>query len=511
MWAVIGATSLVAVGAGLAYVPPEDLALTTVVNHPIVGALLTGLLGLSLACAWLTSMVRAPISALTHRGILLGYFALWMLGAFSLLMLKYYQERGYPIAQHEVIPTLTMIRHAIIWEAAGGGALAYGLWLGSLTIRRARFLNRGVSQPVIEEFPPTRAGPHLARLGIGLFSIGAISSLIVVFATHSLAILDTNIDTVRYSQGAGIGFATLGQYELVTSGVIGLFLLIYYQRHRRLGLGLGLASVLILVGTRAERTPILVIVFATLMLARLVGKRPRVVVAFAVAATLLAGVLYLGVYRLQSQAGSVSSKEAQVRALLDISPEVRQQTFAFTLFPSQTPYLGSHGLLPVGLAVLPGKILGLLGVDKQSFGEDSSHLYTATMKKLALYSTMKPIRVGLAGELWMDAGPLGLIVGLALFGVAAAWLTMWRPTTPSRLVARALIITFLILSLVTPLAALSPIALITLFPLLLRDDKDVSHSAGENPPYHRQKRDRLSSNTSGLVRRYPSLPPHSPT
>jgi hypothetical protein len=461
--------ALIAIGAGVAYIPSVDLSLSGVVDHPLPGAFATGIAGLAIASMWLYSMVRSPPDTLPRRGLLLGYFGLFTLGLFSLLMLKYFQEHNYPIAQYEVLPTTAMISHLILWDLIAGGALAYGLWLGSTLIHRraTRPDKPTLARPV---FDLSNSAPTLMRWGVRLFVVGIASSTIVVGATHSLALLDPNIDAVRYTQGAGIGFATLGQYELITSGVLGLFLFINYPNNRRVTLALGFASIFALVLTRAERTPTLVIIFAVLVFSRLIGKRPKALPIFVAAFLVLAAVLFLGVYRLESQGGATSSKKAQVRSLLDISPEVREQAFVFKLFPPQADYLGTKGVLPIALAIVPGKLLAVAGVDKQSLNQDSSRVYTATMNSLLIYATTKPIRVGLAGELWMDAGPLGLIIGMVLYGAIGAWLTTWRPTTPLRLLARALAITFLILGLITPLAIVSPIAFVTLLPLMLARD-----------------------------------------
>jgi hypothetical protein len=471
-WTLIGAASLIAVGAGVAYVVPSSLSIGSLIAHPLPAAIAAGVLGLTLASAWLYSIVHGPVDGLTRRCILLGYLALWILGLFSLLMLKYYQELNYPIAHYEILPSEVMIRHLILWDAVGGVALAYGLWMGSLLIQRSSRLHpASLQEPTHSAQNAESDEAMLARWGKRLFLIGLAGSIIVVGATHSIALFQHNIDAVRYSQGAGIGFATLAQYELLGSGVIGLFLAFRMGRNRRLGISLLFMSVLVLVVTRAERTPILIMALAALILMRLMGRRPRTGAVFLAAAVLVAGVLYLGVFRLQSQSGGpVSGKEQQVRALLDISPEVRQQAFVFSLFPQQTPYLGTTGILPVGLAVLPGKVLSVAGVNKQELGEDSSRLYTATMDNLGIYNTTTPIRVGLPGELWMDEGSIGLILGMVLYGIMGAWLTIWRPHTPLRRVARALATAFVILALIMPLAALSPIALVTLLPLLLGRD-----------------------------------------
>jgi hypothetical protein len=176
-----------------------------------------------------------------------------------------------------------------------------------------------------------------------------------------------------------------------------------------------------------------------------------------------------------------------VRALLDISPEVREQSFVFRLYPSHTPYLGTNGILPVGLALVPGKLLDLTGVNKQELTENSSALYTAAMNKLGIFATTKPIRVGLTGELWMDGGPIALVIGMVLYGIVGACLAAWRPRTPLRLVARALATAFVLLSLVTPLATLSPIALVTLLPLLLaRDGAPITDANKITAPHHLQ-------------------------
>lgn len=466
--------------AGLTYLAVSSgVSITSIVDHPLVPGLCAGGLGFALACVWLYSIVRGPAAMLTRRGVLLGYLALFLLGLFSLLVLEYYQSLNYPIAQYTVLPTISMIHKLIFWDTVGAGALAYGLWLGSILARRSDIRTQTNEANAYLERDTHKDEATLARWGPRLFLVGLTGSIILVGLTHSIALLDTNIDNVRYTQGVGIGFATLAQYELIGAGVIGLGLIFNTTQYKRLGFILASASALILASTRAGRTPILVMAFAALILIRLMGRQPRVATVFLMAAALLAGVLYLGVFRLESEKGPLTGQEKQVRALLDISPEVREQTFAFSIFPSRAPYFGTTGTLPVILAPIPGKILSLADVNKQSLNQDSSHLYTTTMNDLHIYRITKPIRVGLAGELWMDAGPLGLILGMALYGIGGAWLASWRPKTPLRMVARALASTFFILALITPLAVLAAIAFVTLLPLLLARDSEPVAAYGE--------------------------------
>jgi hypothetical protein len=387
-------------------------------------------------------------------------------------MVAYYQDLHYPIARSENVPTLPMIHQLILWDLIGGLVLAYGLWLGSNFARRTSSRKSNAPQEHSQPEQHVQDGSALlATWGKRLFCIGLAGSVIVVAVTHSIALFDSNVDTVRFTQGVGIGFATLAQYELVVAGIIGLFLALNRGQYTKLGTTLACLSIIVLIATRAERTPTLLTIFGAVILARLTGRNFRIVPVFLTVIVLLGGVLYLGVFRLQSQeSGQVSSKKAQVRALLDISPEVREQAFVFTLWPSRTPYLGVTGILPVFLAPVPGKLLSLAGVDKQELTENSAVAYTAVMNKLGIYATTVPVRVGLAGELWMDAGPLGLIVGMFLYGIIGAWVTVWRPRTPLRLVARALVSAFLILTLIAPLAIWTPIAFVTLLPLLLARD-----------------------------------------
>jgi hypothetical protein len=474
-WLIALLVGVIPIASAVAYLTSTSgLSLTNLVDHPLEAGLCAGVLGIALSCTWLYSIIRGPAATLTRRGVLLGYLALWSLGLFSLMMLEYYQELNYPIAQYTVLPTIPMIHRLILWDTVGALALAYGLWLGSILARRSAASTSSPATRITSQ-PSTQAGSAtLARWGPRLFLVGLAGSAVLVGITHSIALFASNIDTVRYTQGVGLGFVTLAQYELIGAGVIGLALAVSTTEHRGMGIALVFLSALVLTATRAGRTPILVMAFAALILVRLMGRQPRIVPVFLTTAALLAGVLYLGVFRLESESGPLPAKEKQIRALFDISPEVREQTFVFNLFPSQAPYLGTHGILPIGLAILPGKLLTLAHIDKQALSQDSSHLYTATMNDLHIYRNTKPIRVGLAGELWMDAGPLGLIIGMVLYGIGGAWLTAWRPKTPLRLVARALASALFILALITPLAVLSAIALVTLLPFLLaREDSSV--------------------------------------
>jgi hypothetical protein len=390
-------------------------------------------------------------------------------------MLRHFQQLSYPIAQYATLPTVEMIHRLISVDALGFVALAFGVWVGGW-IFGARVGGRSPSVR-LPEAAQRNAESLLAKWAVRLLLIGLAGSAVLVGVTRSVAVFDSNIDKVRYTQGVGLGFATLAQYELVGAGVIACVLALTAPRYRRLGVTIAVASVVTLTATRAGRTPILVMAFGVLVVLRLLGKRVRVVPVFVVTAALIFGALYLGIFRLQSQSGPLTGKEEEVRALLDVSPEVREQAFVFSLFPTQAPYLGRDGVLPIGLGVLPGKLLALANIDKQSLNQDSSHIYTATMDRLQIYRNTKPIRVGLTGELWMDAGPVGLIIGMVLYGLVGSGLAAWRTSTPMRVIGRGLASTLYMLALVTPLAVLSAASLMTLLPFLIARDAAATPSS----------------------------------
>lgn len=451
----------------------QGITLLSVVDHPEQAGLAFLLLGAAVAAVWLRCLARSAVDALLPVAVGLGWLALLLLGLGSLLLIEHFADLRFPIAQYEVLPSVRMVKNMLGWNAAAGASLLAGLWLGSAVYRRR---GHGASEKVELDggYMTPAAQERLGQIVLRLFLIGLAGSALVVASTHSLALFDKNVDAVRYSQGVSLGFATLAQFELVTSAALSFALALTAPERRSFGMVLAVLSVILLIVTRAERTPTLVALFASMLFLRHLGWRPNLMVLFAITAVVITGVLYLGVFRLQSQtpAGTVTSQEQEVRFLLDVSPEVREQAFVYSLFPAQITYAGANGMIPVGLAVVPGKLLAPLGVKKQDISLDSSRIYANDMNNLHIYDTQVPIRVGLAGELWMDGGPLVLVLGMIGFGFGVVCLARWRPRGILHIGAKAVMGAYCVVALITPLAVVSPLLLVTVLPLLIAGDAE---------------------------------------
>lgn len=386
------------------------------------------------------------------------YFALLLLGYWSYETLLSYKMQGFPIAKYQPLPYPAEIRRAFLIDCVAGLVLIYGLWLG-----RAR---ASVRASKVSDWTGDRDLLRATRL---MFAVGLGGATIVVAAAHGrLALFAPDIDAVRFQQGAGIGFASLFEYALIPAIALAVASAIRLPSRRPQAAAMGLTAASVLVLTRAERTPLILAVLASLLFAARIGKSVKFASAATLAALVAAAGLFLGLLRLQSENVQLTSQERQVRLTFDISPELRERGFVYRLYGDEVPYTGTQALLPLTFSVVPGKLLALAGIDKRDVYSDSSRDYSATMRSLNVYSTPKPIRVGLPGELWIDGGWVALFGGMLLFGFVVARLTA---TNPSNLVDAAVVAVigcYSVVALIMPLATLAPIALASLFPLLIR-------------------------------------------
>jgi hypothetical protein len=433
-------------------------------THGLVGSIVLGVL------VWRTLvrgrwwrrfwLVRLVVSL---QGLLL------FVGLASSSLLALLKQRAYPIALYSFVPKPeNMLRTvwltiALIGCTFAGAALA-SVILGNQAGRKGAqpgSLSVEVDAPLL----PAEAG-RLLRLGYVLGALGGLGSLIVIGSTGRIPLLSPDIDTVRYSQGSGLGFASLLEYELLAAifiaGAVAVDSRLYRGRALRFAAAAGGALLLV----RAERTSLLLSLVVVLIYLQYRGLRVRArwLVPLAVAGA--AAVLGLGLVRYQSGPTANDPQARLVRAVLDISPEVREQATLLEVFPDRHPYLGRSAVVAIGSSILPGRALHVLGVDKATVYTDSSRDYSRILTELGGYhNSPKPIRVGLLGELWMDYGGYGVALGGLLFGGAIALVTNYRPKHRAGLLAKSVMTAMCLLALLMPLAALFPVGLMVVAPL----------------------------------------------
>ncbi len=416
-------------------------------------ALVMGLVALSFAGML---VVRQGLVALP-RIVLSSYIGLVALGVWSYAMLVDYKAAGYPIALYQPLPTADEVAATVARDVVGLAALLYGV----LVVRRRRGtdlthkLHSGHGQLL-----------PLARV---LLVLGAACALVLVGATGRVAFFSDDVDAVRYSQGAGLGFVTLLQYVLIPSIVLAVAAGLCDAALRRQAVAVAGLAVLILLLTRAERTPLLLGILGCALFAAQIGRRLSFRTAILLGAGAVAFIFVLGLFRFESQSTQVSADERRVRTVFDISPEARERAYAYRFYGTpDLPFLGPQGALPLALSVVPGRVLGLAGIDKQDVYTDSSRQYSLAMRQIGLYTQEKPLRVGLQGELWMYGGWLSLLVGMFLYGLLVATLARPRSTDAVATATSAVAGAYALIGLILPLAALAPIVLASMAPLFLR-------------------------------------------
>jgi hypothetical protein len=415
----------------------------------------------SIACAGLIFLLALREIKLGRPDLLakllpLTYFALVLLGFAMLHVLRVLRADAWPIAGTQRLPSLSLADHALVIALVCGCLLTVAVRAGLMWgARRARPVSRGPSWEEVALWAPALA------------ATGVFGALVVVAKTGSIPLFANNIDELRYQQGSGVGFATLLEYEFLTSAcVAGAAWEPLRGRRGFLGL-VFVASTLGLIVFRVERFPLIFIVTTLLFLAAVRGRRVSRHTLAAVVLGAIACVFALGVFRLSSQQTPVDGREAVVRAIFDVSPEFREQAFAFQIYPHGMPHTGRAEVAAVAASVVPSGMLRVAGIDKGAAYTDSSRQYSLAMRQLGYYSSVKPIRIGLIGELWAAFGPSGLVLVLLLFGVIVGRIAASRDETPLGQLRRALASSLCLLALITPLATILPIALMVVGPIFV--------------------------------------------
>jgi len=459
-WAAVISAS---VGVGwIATVGPRFVRTTA--DHALAGswsALTFGLIGgavfLLLA---LRAIAGADADRLLSRLTIYGYFSLLFLGVAALSALRLLKQAAWPIAVTQPLPTSLDAMHAFWIGAAGGLLVVGGVWAGS---------RASAPQRLSEETPRMTAleWSQLRVLAPVFGSIGLLGSAIIIEKTHKLVLFASDVDNLRYTQGTGLGYASLLEYELLLAACIAAALFACVAESRRFAFLLLTVSVAALVVLRAERTPVLVVVGVALFAYVRAGGSHRGRIAILVLPLLVALIVSLGLYRLQSSEGPLGRQKALVRAVYDVSPEFREASYVYRIYPRETPFIGSRAILADVAAVVPSFALRVVGVDKSTTYSDISHEYSATMHNLGIYPVVGPLRVGLGAELWADFGIYGFVIGLLAYGLVVGWVSTRRPNSVVGLVSHCVASVLLLFALITPTAALLPIALMLLGPLAL--------------------------------------------
>jgi len=398
------------------------------------------------------------------RTILLAYAFLIFVGAAGLNAIRLAAEHGYPIASTARLPGPALVDHAVAVAALGGLVLVLGVTIAVVALGGLNRPPRGAAALRLD-------GPGWLRLHAALpvlLVIGLLGAVVITAANGQLPILAQNIDQLRYRQAAGLGFASLFEYELLLGACIaGITLALAPTRKRRSAAYL-LVFLACLIVFRAERSPLVITVLSVGFAAMLAGRRlPARVVLLGVLAG-VAFVVVLGLVRFVSSGPVADSRELVVRPLYDAAPELREQAFVYQVYPDLQPYLGSDAVIATASAFVPGRLLSLVGVDKSKIYTDASRSYAKTMQRLGYYPNAgTPLRTGIVGELWADFGPVGVGVGLLALGLLVGRLAWSRMRTPHDLVRQSVVAALVFFALVTPLGALVPIALMLLVPLWL--------------------------------------------
>jgi hypothetical protein len=400
--------------------------------------------------------IRRGATDLLARFIPLLYFALLFLGFAMLDILRELKNAAWPIAATQTLPPIADANHALVVSLGGGVILAAAIRIGTTWAGRR----------------PTKPGATHEWQAVALWApvlagAGFVGAAIVTAKTHSIPLFGHNIDALRYSQGSGIGFATLLEYELLAAAcfAVGAW---GPLRARRPWLTLVMiSSVLGLVLFRVERLPLIFVVTTMLFIGSIRGRSVRwrsIVVVFA---AVIAAVFGLGLHRLSSQQSTVGVREGVVRSAFDVAPEFREESYALQIYPRDVPFTGASAAEAMASSVLPSSALRIAGINKHNVYTDSSRQYSAAMRQLGLYTTPKPLRIGLVGELWADFGAVGIVIGLTIFGFAVARIAYLPTSSPFGQLNRAVGSSLCVLALITPLATIFPIALMVWGPAVV--------------------------------------------
>jgi hypothetical protein len=422
------------------------------------------------------------------RTVVLAYFTLLFLGVAAVEQLWLWKGARWPIAATAPLPAQPLIRHAF-WLGLIAGFM---LGLGVLAVARRGVPPKGIRHGDWADLLP---GATI------LAGIGLAGSLVVVAKTHELALFTRNINATRFDQNVGVGYASLLEYELLAAACVAGGAFVHGARARGYALFLTVSCLGALLIVRAERAPVIFAAIAIGFAYVLYGRRIRRLSLTTGAAVLVLGALALGAERLSSTGSHVTTHGTLVHALYDVSPEFREQSWVYRVYPSQTPTLGSHAIAADLSSLVPSRVLGVLGVDKHAVYGDISHTYSQTMGTLRYYPPgIAPLRVGVAGEMWADFGWSGLLGGLFALGCVAGLVSRIQAGTPLGAVRKSVATTSLGFALIAPIGALLPLVMMLALPLWVLSGTTVARGVPRTEP---------SESRTAFARPGPDVVPHA--
>lgn len=422
------------------------------------------------------------------RTVVLAYFMLLFLGVAAVEQLWLWKRAGWQIAATAPLPAQPLVRHAF-WLGLVGGLM---LGLGAFAVARRGFPSKAVR------------GGDWADLLPGatiLAGIGLSGALIVVAKTHQLALFTRNVNATRFDQNIGVGYASLLEYELLAAACVAGAAFVHGRRARGYALLLTAGCLATLLTVRAERAPVIFAAVAIGFAYVLHGRRIRRLSLAAGATLLVLGSLALGAERLSSTGSHVTTEGTLVHALYDVSPEFREQSWVYYVYPAKTPTLRSRAVAADLSSLVPSRALGAFGVDKHAVYGDISHTYSQTMSTLRYYPFgIAPLRVGIAGEMWADFGWAGLLGGLFALGCLAGLVSRLQAETPLGTVRKSVATTSLGFALIAPIGALLPLVMMLALPLWVLSGATVARGI---PQAER------SEGRTGLPRHEPGVAPRA--
>jgi hypothetical protein len=443
--------------------------LVVVLPHRIIGAVnamvekhQVGLiLGVALGAATLALAVRSlgrdATAPLTPRLVIYGYLTLLFFGFAALDAVRLLKAAAWPIAATSPLPTDQDARRALWLGIAGAFLIVMGVTISG-RLARGRGLGRNATA---EEW-------DVLQLAAPLFAAaGLFGAAIIYMKTHQLAVFSRNIDQFRFSQGSGLGYAAMLEYELLLAACLSGAVCVARPRSRRFNALVFAACLVALVALRAERTPLILAVGSTYLVYAFGGGKHRRRIALLLLPMMALIVIFLGLIRLESNVGPLGRERAVVRSVFDISPEFRESAFAYRIYPTNAPFIRSRALAADVSSILPNAFLRVIGVNKESVYGDVSHEYSATMTSLGIYPRVKPLRIGLGAEMWADAGGAGFVFGLLGYGLLVGLCGKSATRGAIGIVRKSIGTMLLLLALITPIGSLLPTALMLLAPLFV--------------------------------------------
>jgi hypothetical protein len=422
----------------------------------LVAALLMA--GFVLRPLWASSSIPfAP------RFVVGAYFILLFLGTSAISALRLFAELGYPIAATQRLPTVAQTVHAVSVASLGGAFLVLGSVITATLTRPGRSAGASADPSV-----PSPIWPVYRHVVPVLVAIGLLGCVVITGATGQVPLFARDIDALRFSQASGLGFASLFQYELLLVACLAMTGLVVDPGWRSRWALYLFGSLVSLAVFRVERTPLVVVFFVLIFTLVGAGRRFSPIKVISIAALVVAIVVGLGLVRLASSYTLEDKREAVVRPLFDVAPELREQAYVYEIYPELQSHTAARDLAAIASSVVPGKALALIGVDKSQIYTDVSRDYSATMRQLGYYPyNEKPLRIGLIGELYADFGMRGVIFGLFGFGLLVGLIPLRAGVPSSRLMPLVLLGVLTTMLLITPPPALLPIAVMLLGPLFV--------------------------------------------